>query len=102
MVQEERSFLLEQFGALSHEVKQAESSIQEISQLSQLFTEQVLKQGHQIEQLYMDAVRATLNIERGNKELSKALDVRKSGRIFLIAYIFLATAGMLFMDWFYS
>jgi syntaxin 18 len=102
VVLEERSVFLEEFNALSRQVKKAELTLRDISSLSQMFTEQVLQQGRQIEQLYEDALRATLHIEKGNEQLRKTVDVKRSSRLYLLVFIAVATFGVLFLDWFYG
>ena len=73
LVLEERSFLLEEFGALSSQVRNAESTLMDISHLSQMFTEQVLKQGQQIEQMYMDAGELAIGRLAGGQPLSQGV-----------------------------
>lgn len=84
------------------QVRRAEGTLQDISQLSQLLTDQVLTQSHTIELLYRDAMAATYNIARGNTELKKTVEVRKSARLYLAVYFIIAAFGVLFLDFYHS
>lgn len=84
------------------EVSRAEKTVREIATLNQMFSTAILAQSEQIEQLYMEAVAATGQLEQGNVQLEKAIRTNKSGRKYLFIFLVLATFGLLFLDWFYS
>lgn len=46
------------------------------------------------------AVEATNNVERGNKELSQAIQRNSSSRTFLLLFFFVLTFSVLFLDWY--
>jgi len=46
------------------------------------------------------AVEATNNVERGNKELSQAIQRNNSSRTFLLLFFFVLTFSVLFLDWY--
>ena len=63
-----------------------------------LFT-QVMHQAEQIEQLYSQAVRATVNIDSGNVHLKKAIRHNASARLYVLVLLLVASFGLLFLDW---
>ncbi len=50
----------------------------------------------------MQAVQATLNVDKGNVQLQKAIKVGGSARSILLWFFLIAAASLLFLDWFYS
>lgn len=81
-------------------VQDTERKMIEMSALNHLMSTHVLQQAEQIEYLYQQAVEATTNVQRGNKELSKAIERNRSGRTFLFLFIFVITFSILFLDWY--
>ena len=49
---------------------------------------------------FSQAVEATNNVERGNKELSQAIQRNNSSRTFLLLFFFVLTFSVLFLDWY--
>jgi t-SNARE complex subunit (syntaxin) len=50
----------------------------------------------------LQAVEATLNLEKGNASLRKAIDYNKAARMYVLFLLLAATFGILFLDWWYS
>ncbi|DBA75224.1 TPA: hypothetical protein ACH3X1_010518 [Trebouxia sp. C0004] len=76
-----------------------ESSLAEVAQLTELFTQQVMSQSEQIETLYDEAVAQTTNIEKGNVELKKAIKLSTSARKFTAVLMVVASLLILGFDW---
>ena len=72
----------------------------EISQLNQVFSTQIQEQSEQLELLYEEALEATVNLDKGNVELGKALKYNKEGGRIIISIILFFTAALLFLDWY--
>ncbi|XP_078445108.1 syntaxin of plants 81 [Wolffia australiana] len=81
-------------------VQETETRMVEMSALNHLMSTHVLKQTQQIEYLYEQAVEATENVEKGNKELSQAIDRNSSSRTFLLLFLVVLTFSILFLDWY--
>ncbi|XP_072960462.1 syntaxin-81 [Typha angustifolia] len=81
-------------------VQETETKMVEMSALNHLMSTHVLQQAQQIEHLYEQAVEATNNVERGNKELSQAITRNSSSRTFLLLFLFVLTFSILFLDWY--
>lgn len=50
----------------------------------------------------LQAVAATINVERGNVHLTKAIAINSSARWYLVAFLLAASFGILFLDWYSS
>ncbi|BAT15939.1 syntaxin-81 isoform X1 [Oryza sativa Japonica Group] len=81
-------------------VQETETKMIEMSALNHLMSTHVLQQAQQIQYLYDQAVEATNNVERGNKELSQAIQRNSSSRTFLLLFFFVLTFSVLFLDWY--
>ncbi|XP_006652554.1 syntaxin-81 [Oryza brachyantha] len=81
-------------------VQETETKMIEMSALNHLMSTHVLRQAQQIQYLYDQAVEATNNVERGNKELSQAIQRNSSSRTFLLLFFFVLTFSVLFLDWY--
>ncbi|AQK45682.1 Syntaxin-81 [Zea mays] len=81
-------------------VQETETKMIEMSALNHLMSTHVLQQAQQIQYLYDQAVEATNNVERGNKELSQAIQRNSSSRTFLLLFFFVLTFSILFLDWY--
>ncbi|XP_077223212.1 syntaxin of plants 81 [Tasmannia lanceolata] len=81
-------------------VQETERKMVEMSALNHLMSTHVLQQAQQIEHLYEKAVEATNNVERGNKELSQAIERNRGSRTFLFLFLFVLTFSILFLDWY--
>lgn len=81
-------------------VQETETKMIEMSALNHLMSTHVLQQAQQIQYLYDQAVEATNNVERGNKELVIAIQRNSSSRTFLLLFFFVLTFSVLFLDWY--
>ncbi|CAD7699971.1 unnamed protein product [Ostreobium quekettii] len=102
MVEEENAALLEELGKLSQKAQGTEQMMQEIATLNQMFSDQILGQAAQIEQIYLDAVHASANVKTGNVHLTKAVALNTSTRKIVLALLVTASLLLLFYDWFNS
>ncbi|KAG0573751.1 hypothetical protein KC19_VG206500 [Ceratodon purpureus] len=72
----------------------------EVSQLNSIFANYVLVQAKQIEQIYLQAMKATEFMEKGNKELAKTQQRNSSSRLYIILIFCVLTTTLLFLDWY--
>lgn len=80
--------------------QETERKMIEMSALNHLFSTHVLHQAQQIEMLYQQALDATENVEKGNKEIRKAIDRNSSSRTFLLLFLFVLPLALLFLHWY--
>ncbi|BDA47671.1 Syntaxin-18 [Coccomyxa sp. Obi] len=102
LIEEENRALVQQLMSLNQGATSIETTMRELATLNQMFSGQVFHQAQQIEQIYEQAVQATLNVDRGNVQLQKAIKVGGSARSILFWFFIIAAASLLFLDWFYS
>eukprot|EP00850_Spirogloea_muscicola_P017687 SM000154S01422 [mRNA] locus=s154:270731:272748:- [translate_table: standard] len=100
LLQEDTRALQVELSSLMDSAREAESKMLEMSALSHLFSTHIVQQAHQIEQLYQQAVEATHNVEKGNKELVKTVRSNKDNRTFLLLFLIVASLALLFLDWY--
>lgn len=81
-------------------VQLTETKMVEVSALNHLLSTHVLQQARQIEELYEQAVAATENVEKGNKELSQAIKRNSCSRTLLVFFMFVPTFSLLFLHWY--
>jgi hypothetical protein len=88
--------------ASGQQAQQVESTMRHITTLNQMISTAVMEQAEMIEQLYNNALDATHNITRGNKELKKTIELNRSSRNWVLVLSVVAALLLLFFDWFYS
>ncbi|KAL3688506.1 hypothetical protein R1sor_014815 [Riccia sorocarpa] len=81
-------------------VQETERKMLEVSALNHLFSTHVLHQAQQIELLYQQALDATTFVEKGNKELTKAIKRSSSSRLYIVLVMTVLTLTLLFLDWY--
>jgi syntaxin 18 len=84
------------------QVQHTERTVREIATLNQMFSTAIMQQGQQIEKLYGEAVQATLNIDRANVQLGKAIKTNTAARKYMIVFFLVASLCILFLDWWNS
>ncbi|KAK3144167.1 hypothetical protein QOZ80_4AG0309580 [Eleusine coracana subsp. coracana] len=100
LLDDETRALQVELTSLLDAVQETETKMMEMSALNHLMSTHVLQQAQQIQYLYDQAVEATNNVERGNKELSQAIQRNSSSRTFLLLFFFVLTFSVLFLDWY--
>eukprot|EP00249_Psilotum_nudum_P012717 c23940_g1_i1 orf=317-1294(-) len=100
MLDEETQALQVELTNLLDTVQETERNMIEMSALNHLFSTHVLQQAQQIEMLYLQALEATENVEKGNKELTKAIERTSSSRTFLILFLVVLPLALLFLHWY--
>ncbi|KAK9283733.1 hypothetical protein L1049_011983 [Liquidambar formosana] len=100
LLDDETRALQVELTSLLDAVQETETKMVEMSALNHLMSTHVLQQAQQIEILYEQAVKATTNVELGNKELSQAIQRNSSSRTFLLLFLFVLTFSILFLDWY--
>ncbi|XP_011628097.1 syntaxin-81 [Amborella trichopoda] len=100
ILDDETQTLQVELSSLLDAVQETETKMVEMSALNHLMSTHVLQQAQQIEHLYEQAVEATNNVERGNTELSKAIERNSSSRTFLLLVLLVLPLALLFLDWY--
>ncbi|KAF6160984.1 hypothetical protein GIB67_007625 [Kingdonia uniflora] len=100
LLDEETQALQEELTSLLNTTQETETKMVEMSALNNVMSSHLLQQAQQIEMLYDQAVEATNNVDRGNKELDKAIKNNSSSRTFTLLFLFVLTFSVLFLDWY--
>ncbi len=96
---EENATLLQELSSLGQSAERVESTLLEISGLTQAFSSEIQRQSEAIEALYDEAVVVTGNFAAGNVELGKAKEWNRQGGRYVVIIITLAALALLFFDW---
>ena len=75
MFEQENAALYQEMNSMSEEVKKVEIQVVEIAKLQEVFTEKILEQDAQIDQIATTVIGTTENIIDGNEEIRKAMSV---------------------------
>jgi len=100
MFEQENKALYEEMNSMSEEVKKVESQVVEIAKLQEIFTEKILEQDVQMNQINSTAVGATENIIDGNEEIRKAMRKKSEFRVMILFFLLVCTLSLLFLDWY--
>ncbi len=98
--EEENSLLLRSLNTLADEVEQIESSIVQIAQLQEIFTEKVLLQDKDISQIANLVVGTTENVKGGNEQIRQAIQQNADFRAWVLFFIIVMSLSLLFLDWY--
>ena len=77
-----------------------EATLREISHLQGLIEEQIAHQSEKIESIYDASWEIHATVERGNEQLAKAKGSSSSFRFFLVFFLLLSAASLLFLNWY--
>lgn len=99
---DETQTLQAELTGLLDSAQDTERKVLEMSALSHMLSTHVLEQSQQIELLYNQAVEATSNLGKGNKELAKAISYNSDSRALVILCFVVLIFAVLFLDWYDS
>jgi len=97
---EKQDGLEEELSQLLDQVRLAEKNVLEMSALSSLFATHVQAQAEQIESLYHDAIESSRHLDLGNVEMKKTISRKSDAQRYVALILFIATFGLLFLDWY--
>ncbi|CAG7786260.1 unnamed protein product [Allacma fusca] len=96
----ENAQLLNELNSMAEEVDQIESSVVQIAQLQEIFTEKVLEQEKDIGKISNLVVGATENIRGGNEQIRQAIQKNADFRAWVLFFIIVMSFSLLFLDWY--
>mmetsp|Transcript_58808 Transcript_58808/g.138632 ORF Transcript_58808/g.138632 Transcript_58808/m.138632 type:complete len:290 (-) Transcript_58808:124-993(-) len=77
-----------------------EKELTKITAMSELTASKIEEQAAEIDSLYDTVVESVANIDAGNVQLQKAADASSSSRLFMLLFLLIASATLLFLHWF--
>lgn len=96
----ENKFLYNELNSLSDEVKQMESKVVHIAELQELFTEKVLQQEKDIENIANTVVGSTEHMKDANEQIRQAIQRNAGLRVWVLFFLLVMSFSLLFLDWY--
>lgn len=90
----------EELLTLDDEVKSVSKKVVQLSRLQELFTEKVMEQEIDLNNLHETAIRSSENVREGNDLIRDAMMKNASTRVFILFYIVTLGFTILFLDWY--
>ncbi|KAH0616309.1 hypothetical protein JD844_027334 [Phrynosoma platyrhinos] len=100
--EQENQRLVGEMNSLFDEVRQIEGKVVEISRLQEIFTEKVLQQEVEIDNIHQIVVGATENIKEGNEDIREAIKNNAGFRVWILFFLVMCSFSLLFLDWYGS
>lgn len=100
MLEQENNQLIEQLNQLHNQVDQTASKVLKISELQEIFSEKVLQQSSDVEQIHALAVSTTENVKEGNEAVRQAIQNQASYRVIVLFVLLVFSFSLLFLDWY--
>ncbi|XP_019408592.1 PREDICTED: syntaxin-18 [Crocodylus porosus] len=100
MFEQENQRLVGEMNSLFDEVRQIEGKVVEISRLQEIFTEKVLQQETEIDNIHQLVVGATENIKEGNEDIREAIKNNAGFRVWILFFLVMCSFSLLFLDWY--
>lgn len=96
----ENQQLFFKFSKTNNEIQKIESQMHEINRLQDTFTEKVLQQEIEIEQISVKTLHTLDNLEAANDFIRKAIQNSASRRVIMLFCLVVLTFTLLFLDWY--
>ncbi|XP_049590482.1 syntaxin-18 isoform X1 [Syngnathus scovelli] len=102
MFEQENQRLVSEMSNLVDEVRQIEGKVVEISRLQEIFSEKVLHQETEIDNIHQLVVGATENVKEGNEDIREAIKNNAGFRVWILFFLVMCSFSLLFLDWYDS
>nr|XP_020448262.1 syntaxin-18 [Monopterus albus] len=102
MFEQENQRLVSEMSSLVDEVRQIEGKVVEISRLQEIFSEKVLQQETEIDNIHELVVGATENVKEGNEDIREAIKNNAGFRVWILFFLVMCSFSLLFLDWYDS
>jgi len=86
--------------SLKDDIQQIETKVVKIAELQEIFTEKVLQQKDDINNIATNAISATENVNEGNEEIRKAIQKSGTIRVYVLFFLLVMSFTLLFLDWY--
>ncbi|XP_056625166.1 syntaxin-18 isoform X1 [Triplophysa dalaica] len=100
MFEQENQRLVGEMNSLLDEVRHIEGKVVEISRLQEIFTEKVLQQDTEIDNIHQLVVGATENVKEGNEDIREAIQNNAGFRVWILFFLVMCSFSLLFLDWY--
>ena len=96
----ENDLLWNELQGMDDQVRVIEGQVVEISRLQSIFTEKVLAQSEQIDNVHMSSINSTENIKQGNEHVRDAIRNNAGLRFWILFFLVVTSFSLLFLDWY--
>ncbi|XP_026137151.1 syntaxin-18-like [Carassius auratus] len=100
MFEQENKRLVGEMNSLLDEVRHIEGKVVEISRLQEIFSEKVLQQETEIDNIHQLVVGATENVKEGNEDIREAIKNNAGFRVWILFFLVMCSFSLLFLDWY--
>ncbi|OXU17045.1 hypothetical protein TSAR_008199, partial [Trichomalopsis sarcophagae] len=100
MFESENEQLYNELTTLSEEVKQIETKVVHITELQEFFTQRVLEQNKNLEQVFTTVVESTENVKEANEYIRKAIQRNAGLRVWILFFLLVMSFTLIFLDWY--
>ncbi|XP_031789258.1 syntaxin-18 [Nasonia vitripennis] len=100
MFESENEQLYNELTTLSEEVKQIETKVVHITELQEFFTQRVLEQNKNLEQVFTTVVGSTENVKEANEYIRKAIQRNAGLRVWILFFLLVMSFTLIFLDWY--
>ncbi|XP_043087268.1 syntaxin-18 [Puntigrus tetrazona] len=100
MFEQENQRLVGEMNSLLDEVRHIEGKVVEISRLQEIFSEKVLQQETEIDNIHQLVVGATENVKEGNEDIREAIKNNAGFRVWILFFLVMCSFSLLFLDWY--
>ncbi|XP_052430410.1 syntaxin-18 isoform X1 [Carassius gibelio] len=100
MFEQENKRLVGEMNSLLDEVRHIEGKVVEISRLHEIFSEKVLQQETEIDNIHQLVVGATENVKEGNEDIREAIKNNAGFRVWILFFLVMCSFSLLFLDWY--
>ncbi|XP_005102139.1 syntaxin-18 [Aplysia californica] len=100
LFEQENKALYEEMNSMAEEVKHIEGQVVEIAKLQEIFTEKILEQDVQMNQISTTVVGTTENIKDANEEIREAIKKKAEFRVWILFFLVVCSLSLLFLDWY--
>lgn len=100
--EQENQRLVSEMNSLVDEVRQIEGKVVEISRLQEIFTDKVLQQEKEIDNIHELVVGTTENVKEGNEDIREAIKNNAGFRVWILFFLVMCSFSLLFLDWYDS
>lgn len=97
---QENSQIHDELITLDDEVRLIGKKVVQISKLQEMFTEKVMEQAVDLDNLHDTAIKSSENVREGNDLIRDAMMRNASTRVFILFYIVILGFSILFLDWY--
>ncbi|KAM9813589.1 syntaxin-18 [Neosynchiropus ocellatus] len=102
MFEQENQRLVSEMNSLVDEVRQIEGKVVDIARLQEIFSEKVLQQETEIDNIHQLVVGATENVKEGNEDIREAIKNNAGFRVWILFFLVMCSFSLLFLDWYDS